>query len=88
MGPSYANAGPAHGRLRYGGLPGAIGVLEALDEPMPVGVALCVVWDPAGLAVGTLTVHGDERPDRWLVIDREFRLATGPGQAQPCRPDA
>jgi hypothetical protein len=37
--------------LKYGEVPGAIGVLEALDKPMPVGMALCVGWDSAGLAV-------------------------------------
>jgi hypothetical protein len=88
VGPYYANTGPARGPLRYGEVPGAIGVLEALGNPMPVGTALCVGWDPAGLAVWTLTVRGDELPGRWHVIDREFRPATGPGRAQPGRPDA
>jgi hypothetical protein len=49
MGPFYASAGPAHGRLRYGEAPGAIGILEALDEPMPGGRARGVGWDPDGL---------------------------------------
>jgi len=88
MGPSYANAVPAHGPLRYSEVPGAIGVLVALDKPMPVGLALCVGWDPAVLALWTLTVHGDELPGRWLVIDGEFRPATGPDRARPGRPDA
>jgi hypothetical protein len=88
MGPYCASAGPARGPLKYGEVPGAIGVLEALDGPMPVGMALCVGWDPAGLAVGTLTVHGDELPGRWLVIDGEFRPATDPDRAQPVRPGA
>ena len=84
----HADAGPFRGLLRYRGVPGAIGILEALESPMPVGMALCVGWDPAGLAVWTLTVHGDELPGRWLVIDREFRPATGPDPARPVRPDA
>jgi hypothetical protein len=88
MGPFYANAGPAHGPLRYGGVPGAIGILEALDEPMPVGMALCVGWDSAGLAVWTLTVHGDDLPGRWLVIDGEFRPATGPDRDRTGHRDA
>jgi hypothetical protein len=88
MGPSYANAVPAHGPLKYGEVAGAIGVLEAPDKPMPVGMALCVGWDPAGLALWTLTFHGDELPGRWLVIDGEFRSATDPGPTQPGHPDA
>jgi hypothetical protein len=85
MGPYYANAGPARGPLRYGEVPGAIGVLEALDKPMPVGMALCVGWDSAGLAVWTLTAGGDEVPGRWLFVDRQFRPATGPDRARPGR---
>jgi hypothetical protein len=84
----FANAVPARGPLKYGEVPGAIGVLEAPDKPMPVGVALGGGWDTAGRAVWTLTVHGDELPGRWLVIDGEFRLATGPGPGQPDSPDA
>jgi hypothetical protein len=88
MGPSYASAGPARGPLRYGEVPGAIGVLEALDGPMPVGRALCIGWDPAGLAVWALAVDGDELLGRWLVIEGEFRPATGPDRDRPGRPDA
>src|SRR5262249_62403075 len=88
VGPFAPNAGPAGGPLKYGEVPGAVGLLEALDKPMPVGMALCVGWDPAGLAVWTLTVHGDELPGRWLVVDGEFRPATDPDRARPGRPDA
>jgi hypothetical protein len=49
MGPLYANADPAHGPLRYGEVPAAIGVLEALDNPMLVGNALGVGRVPDGL---------------------------------------
>jgi hypothetical protein len=87
VGPYYVDVGPARGPLRYGEVPGAVGVLEALDKPMPVGMALCIGWDRAGLAVGTRTVRGAELPGRWLVIDREFRPATGPDPARPGRPD-
>ena len=75
MGPLYANADPAHGPLRYGEVPGAIGILEALDEPVPVGMALCVGVDAAGLAVWELVVHDAVVPGRWVVIDREFHPA-------------
>jgi hypothetical protein len=49
----FANAGPGRGPLLSGAAPGAIGVLEAPDQPMPVGMALAVGRDAAGLAVWT-----------------------------------
>jgi len=49
----FANAGPSRGPLLSGAAPGAIGVLEALDQPMPIGMALAVGRDAAGLAVWT-----------------------------------
>jgi hypothetical protein len=36
---------------------------------MPVGMANCAGWDPAGLAVWGLSVHGADVPDRWVIID-------------------
>jgi len=84
----FANAGPGRGPLLSGAAPGAIGVLETLDQLMPIGMALAVGRDAAGLAVWTLTVHGDELPGRWLVIDRQLRPATGPDRARPGHPDA
>jgi hypothetical protein len=68
----FANAGPDRGPLYYGILPGAIGVLEALNQSMPVGMATCAGRDAAGLAVWTLNVHDEDVPGRWVVIDREF----------------
>jgi hypothetical protein len=65
------------GPVRYGQLPGSIGVLEALDKPMPIGLAACIGWDSAGLAVWWLTVHDAEVPGRWIIVDREFRLVGG-----------
>ena len=61
------------GPVRYGQLPVSIGVLEALDKPMPIGIATCIGWDRAGLAVWRLTVEGDDVPGRWIIFDREFR---------------
>ena len=69
----FTNAGPTRGPLRYGSAPGAIGVLEALDKPMPIGMALSVGWDDQRRAVWTLSVHGADLPGRWVVVDREFR---------------
>ena len=69
----FTNAGPERGPLRYGAVPGAIGVLAALDKSMPVGLALCVGRDAAGRAVWRLVVHNARVPGRWVVVDREFR---------------
>jgi hypothetical protein len=69
----FTNAGPDRGPLRYGTVPGAIGVLEALDKPMPIGMALHAGRDAAGRAVWTLSVADADVPGRWVVVDREFR---------------
>ena len=70
----FTNAsGP--GPIRYGQLPGSIGVLDSPDHPMPIGMACCTGWDRAGLAVWRLTVDGDDVPGRWIIVDREFRPA-------------
>jgi len=42
------------GKIRYGEVPGSIGVLEALDKFMPIGEASCRTHDENGLAVWTL----------------------------------
>ena len=71
----FANVGPDRGPLLYSTVPGAIGVLEALDKPMPIGMALRVGRDDAGRALWALTVAGDDLPGRWVVVDREFHPA-------------
>ena len=67
----------ATGPIRYSQVPGSIGVLDAPDKPMPIGMANCAGWDPAGLAVWHLTVEGNDVPGRWIIVDREFRLVAG-----------
>jgi len=59
LGPLEVNSMPryfAHisqkGKIRYGEVPGSIGVLEAPDKPMPIGEAFCRTHDENGLAVG------------------------------------
>jgi hypothetical protein len=71
----FTNASPERGPLLYGSVPGAIGVLEALDKSMPVGMALRVGADAAGRALWALTVDGEDLPGRWVVVDREFHPA-------------
>jgi hypothetical protein len=58
--------------MLHGGWRDAIIVTEAPDKAMPIGVALCVGHDSAGRSVWTLSVHGDDVPGRWVVVDREF----------------
>jgi hypothetical protein len=65
----------AAGPIRYRQLPGSIGVLDAPDKPMPIGMASCIGWDRAGLAVWRLTVHDAEVSGRWIIVDRGFRPA-------------
>jgi hypothetical protein len=65
------------GPVRYGQLPGSIGVLEALDQPMPIGMASAIGRTEGGLAVLRLTVHDAEVPGRWIIVDREFRPVRG-----------
>jgi hypothetical protein len=71
----FTDAGPARGPLLAGTVPSAIGVLEALDKPMPVGMALCVGCDATSLALWALSVRDADVPGRWVVVDREFRPA-------------
>jgi hypothetical protein len=66
------------GPVRYGQIPGSIGVLEAPDHAMPIGMANRTGWNPDGLAVWRLTVHGAEVPGRWVIIDRVFQPVEEP----------
>jgi len=66
------------GPVRYGEVPGSIGVLEAFDNFMPIGEAHCVTWDENGLAVWTLRIGKQEIPGRWIIVDREFKPAPTP----------
>ena len=65
------------GPVRYGQLPGSIGVLEAPDKPMPIGMASQIGRTEGGLAVWGLNVHGDDVPGRWVILDRRFVPAEG-----------
>jgi hypothetical protein len=48
--PRFTNIS-ASGRVRYGQLPGSIGILESLDKPMPIGIASAIGRTEGGLAV-------------------------------------
>jgi hypothetical protein len=67
----FTNAsGP--GRVRYSQRPGSIGVLEALDEPMPIGMASEIGRTEGGLAVWSLHFQGADVPGRWVIVDQLF----------------
>jgi hypothetical protein len=72
------------GPIRYGDVPGSIGVLATPDNPMPIGEASCRSHDENGLAVWTLRIGKQEIPGRWIIVDRQFRPPemhqSGPGE--------
>jgi hypothetical protein len=72
MSAAYFTNASGPGPVRYGQLPGSIGVLEALDKPMPIGIASEIGWTEGGLAVWRLRVHSADIPGRWVIIDRRF----------------
>jgi hypothetical protein len=73
----------AAGTIRYGQIPGAIGVLDAPDQPMPIGMASRIGRTEGGLAVWQLAIHGADVPGRWVIVDRE--LGRGPEARTACR---
>ena len=48
MGQAYFAHISQKGPIRYGDVPGSIGVLEALDKFMPIGEASCRIHDENG----------------------------------------
>ena len=71
--PRYFAHISALGPIRYGQTPGSIGVLESLDNFMPIGQASCFTHEENGLAVWELSIGGKTIPGRWIIVDREFR---------------
>ena len=77
----YANIDSKSGPYVHDDAKGAaIGVLEAPDNRMPIGVALPSGRDDNGVALWRLFVRGVAIPGHWVVIDGEFRRP--PGEAQ------
>jgi len=74
--PGYFAHISHNGPIRYEDVPGSIGVLEAHVKPMPIGEPSCRGHDENGLAVWTLRIGKQEIPGRWIIVDREFRLAS------------
>jgi hypothetical protein len=83
----YTNVGPVAGPALDRRVPPTIDVLKAPDDAAPIGTALCVGVGDQGIALWRLIVHGAPLPDRWIVVDRQFRRAD-PGSTGPSPPDA
>ena len=73
--PRYFAHISQRGAVKCDQVPGSIGVLEALDRPMPIGEAHFVTWDQQVLAVWKLRIGKEELAGRWVIVDREFRPA-------------
>ena len=71
----FSNVCLDRGPIVYDTVTGAIGVLEALDQPLPLGLAMCIGRDAAGCALWGLVVHDEVVPGRWMVVDRQFHPA-------------
>jgi hypothetical protein len=50
----------------------SVGVLEARDGRIPIGVATPVGIAAGGVATWRLIVHGADVPGRWIVVGGEF----------------
>jgi hypothetical protein len=71
----YTNVGPVQGPVFDRCVPPTIEILQAPDDAQPIGMALCVGSGFQGIALWRLIVHGAPLPERWIVVDRQFRPA-------------
>jgi hypothetical protein len=56
----------------YGRYPFSIGVLQAPENFMPVGMASQAGRTDDGLALWRLSVNGADVPGPWAIVDRRF----------------
>jgi hypothetical protein len=63
--------------LRYGEVSGVIGVFEAPDNPMPLGMAFPSGGTAEGLALFRLVIGDEEIPGRWVCRARQFVRVEG-----------
>jgi hypothetical protein len=68
----YSNFGGS--AICYGEVPGALGVLESPDSPMPIGIVFGAEWTVVGLALFRLQIHKADLPRRRVCQDRRFVL--------------
>ena len=71
----FTDAGPAHGLFLERDAQRAITVFDSLFRLRPVGVAVCIGGDVAGVARWRLVIGDSVQPGRWYVFGREFRPA-------------
>jgi hypothetical protein len=71
----FANIGPRSGPILGQHHLVAIGVLQALHDHAPIGMALADGQGEDGLIHWRLTINEAELPGLWIVVDREFRPA-------------
>jgi len=77
----FANMGPQSGPILGRHRLVAIGVFDAPDDPMPVGMALAGGRGDDEVEVWELTVRGVELPGEWVVVDREFHPVQESGRS-------
>jgi hypothetical protein len=72
----FSEVGPQFGPFLRRNVNGK--VISVIGSPAPgtsIGRARPCGWDAEGAQLWKLTVHGEELPGRWIVLDREFRPA-------------
>lgn len=60
------------GTVKYGQLPGSIGVHDSPGDSMPCGIASGKGPDEQGRAVWRLAVRGQPIEGEWIIVDGEF----------------
>jgi len=60
--------------IRYGEASGVIGVFDAPDNPMPIGMTFGAVRMAEGRALFRLQVPRADLPGRWVCLNRRFVL--------------
>jgi hypothetical protein len=68
------------GPVKYRDVSGSIGVLDALENHMPIGTATCCGRDFTRLAWWKLKVRGKDLPGLWVIFDRRFIPAQRKGR--------
>jgi hypothetical protein len=65
------------GTIEYGECPDVLGVLEAPDNPMPIGMAFQPGRTAEGLALFRLVIGGEKIPGRGVCRARQFVRVEG-----------
>ena len=60
--------------IRYGEVSGVIGVFEAPDTPLRIGMTFGAVRTAEGRALFRLQVRRADLPGRWVCLNRRFVL--------------